>query len=62
LITELTRRDQWDNEYAYLYWNKLIWKSRLELLNEQAAAEMAKRKEWDEQYVKGAKQWLSIWK
>ncbi|CRG89517.1 Sucrase-isomaltase, intestinal [Talaromyces islandicus] len=62
LLTELTRRDQWDNEYAYLYWNKPIWKSRLELLNEQAKAEMPKRKEWDEQYVKGAKQWGSVWK
>jgi hypothetical protein len=61
LLTELTRREQWDNEYAYLYWNKLMWKSRLEKMSEQATAEITKRKKWDEQYAKGTKQWVSVW-
>ncbi|QKX62142.1 uncharacterized protein TRUGW13939_09299, partial [Talaromyces rugulosus] len=61
LLTELTRREQWDNEYAYLYWNKPLWRSRLEKMSEQAIAEITKRKEWDEQYAKGTKQWVSVW-
>jgi hypothetical protein len=61
LLTELTRRDQWDNEYAYLYWNKTLRESRRKKINEQATAEITKRKEWDEQYAKGTKQWVSVW-
>ncbi|KAH8698644.1 hypothetical protein BGW36DRAFT_426339 [Talaromyces proteolyticus] len=61
LMAELSRRDAWDNEFADLYWNKATWKSRREKLEEQAKVETAMRKEWDENYVKGSRHWISVW-
>ncbi|RFU24387.1 hypothetical protein B7463_g11951, partial [Scytalidium lignicola] len=57
LITELSRRAQWDNQFTETYWDGARLRVHYDLLDEQMKTEAIMRKEWNARYSKAVKTW-----